>query len=83
MNKNILGLYRNKQLADRKFYKGTSIMTLLEIGAGVFMSAIMLAVLILIVKLIRDTRATMKKQSDQKDWFLAKTEVAITHLTGR
>ena len=42
-------------------------MALLEIGAGIFMSAIMLAVLILIVKLIRDTRATMKKQSDQKD----------------
>ena len=42
-------------------------MTLLEIGVGVFMSAIMLAVLILIVKLIRDTRATMKKQNDQKD----------------
>ena len=42
-------------------------MTLIEIVAGVFMSAIMLAVLILIVKLIRDTRATMKKQSDQKD----------------
>ena len=41
-------------------------MALLEIGVGVFMSAIMLAVLILIVKLIRDTRATMKK-SDQKD----------------
>ena len=81
MNKNILGLYRNKQLADRKFYKGTSIMTLLEIGAGVFMSAIMLAVLILIVKLIRDTRATMKKQSDQKDWLLAETEVAIAYLT--
>jgi len=67
LNKNILGLYQNQQLADRKFYKGTSIMALLEIGAGVFMSAIMLAVLILIVKLIRDTRATMKKQSDQKD----------------
>ena len=56
-------------------------MTLLEIGAGVFMSAIMLAVLILIVKLIRDTRATMKKQSDQKDWLLAETEVAIAYLT--
>jgi|TARA_B110000967_G_scaffold123717_1_gene126337 hypothetical protein len=42
-------------------------MTLLEIGVGVFMSAIMLAVLFLIVKLIRDTRATMKKQNDQKD----------------
>ncbi len=42
-------------------------MALLEIGVGVFMSAIMLAVLFLIVKLIRDTRATMKKQNDQKD----------------
>ena len=42
-------------------------MTLLEIGVGVFMSAIMLAVLFLIVKLIRDTRATMKKQNNQKD----------------
>ena len=58
-------------------------MALLEIGAGVFMSAIMLAVLILIVKLIRDTRATMKKQSDQKDWLQAETEVAIAYLTGR
>ena len=56
-------------------------MTLIEIVAGVFMSAIMLAVLILIVKLIRDTRATMKKQSDQKDWLLAETEVAIAYLT--
>jgi hypothetical protein len=42
-------------------------MALFEIGAGVFMSAIMLAVLLLIVKLIRDTRATLKKQNDQKD----------------
>jgi hypothetical protein len=42
-------------------------MALFEIGAGVFMSAIMLAVLFLIVKLIRDTRATMKKQNNQKD----------------
>jgi hypothetical protein len=42
-------------------------MALLEIGVGVFMSAIMLAVLFLIVKLIRDTRATMKKQNNQKD----------------
>jgi len=42
-------------------------MALLEIGIGVFMSAIMLAVLFLIVKLIRDTRATMKKQNNQKD----------------
>jgi hypothetical protein len=41
-------------------------MALLEIGAGIFMSAIMLAVLFLIVKLIRETRATMKK-NDQKD----------------
>ena len=41
-------------------------MALLEIGAGIFMSAIMLAVLFLIVKLIRETRATMKK-NDQKN----------------
>ena len=42
-------------------------MKLMEIGAGIFMSAIMLAVLILIVKLIRDTRRTMKKQKNRKD----------------
>ena len=42
-------------------------MTLIEIVAGVFMSAIMLAVLILIVKLIRDTRETMKKQKNHRD----------------
>ena len=42
-------------------------MTLIEIVAGVFMSAIILAVLILVVKLIRDTRNTMNKQKNRKD----------------
>jgi Tfp pilus assembly protein PilV len=42
-------------------------MTLIEIVAGVFMSAIMLAVLILIVKLIRDTRKTMKNKGNNRD----------------
>ena len=37
-------------------------MMLIEIAVGVFMSGIMLAVLVLIFKLVRDTRATMKKQ---------------------
>ena len=41
-------------------------MTLIEIAAGVFMSGIMLAVLVLIFKLVRDTRATMKKQKKSK-----------------
>ena len=41
-------------------------MTLIEIVAGVFMSAIMLAVLVLIFKLIRATRETMKKQKNNK-----------------
>jgi Tfp pilus assembly protein PilV len=42
-------------------------MTLIEIVAGVFMSAIMLAVLILIVKLIRDTSETMKNKRNNRD----------------
>ncbi|MDA9954042.1 hypothetical protein N9D61_06925 [Planktomarina sp.] len=42
-------------------------MALLEIGAGIFMSAIMLAVLFLIVKLIRETRASMKRKNVPKD----------------
>ena len=63
----ILAVYCIEQLDDRTFCKRTSVMALFEIGAGVFMSAIMLAVLLLIVKLIRDTRATLKKQNDQKD----------------
>ena len=42
-------------------------MTLIEIVAGVFMSAIMLAVLILIVKLIRDTREIMKNKRNNRD----------------
>ena len=37
-------------------------MMLIEIAVGVFMSGIMLAVLVLIFKLVRDTRTTMKKQ---------------------
>jgi len=41
-------------------------MMLIEIAAGVFMSGIMLAVLVLILKLVRDTRATMKKQKKSK-----------------
>ena len=63
----ILAVYCIEQLDDRTFCKRTTEMALLEIGVGVFMSAIMLAVLFLIVKLIRDTRATMKKQNNQKD----------------
>ena len=63
----ILAVYCIEQFDDKTFCKRTSVMALLEIGAGVFMSAIMLAVLLLIVKLIRDTRATLKKQNDQKD----------------
>ena len=42
-------------------------MTLIEIVAGISMSAIILAVLILVVKLIRDTREAMKKQKNRKD----------------
>jgi len=41
-------------------------MMLIEIAVGVFMSGIMLAVLVLIFKLVRDTRATMKKQKKSK-----------------
>ena len=41
-------------------------MMLIEIAAGIFMSGIMLAVLVLILKLVRDTRATMKKQKKSK-----------------
>ena len=42
-------------------------MTLMEIAAGVFMSGIMIAVLLLVAKLIRDTQNTIKKQKDPKE----------------
>ena len=42
-------------------------MTLMEIAAGVFMSGIMIAVLLLIGKLIRDILNTIKKQKDAKE----------------
>jgi hypothetical protein len=38
-------------------------MALTEIVAGVFMSGIMLAVAVLVLKLIKDTRTTMKIQN--------------------
>ena len=41
-------------------------MTLIEIAAGVFMSGIMIAVLLLVAKLIQDTQNTIKKQKDSK-----------------
>ena len=42
-------------------------MELTEIIAGVFMSGIMLAVGILVLKLIKDTRKTMKTQNKSED----------------
>ena len=42
-------------------------MALTEIVAGILMSGIMLAVIILVLKLIKDTRATMKMQYKSKD----------------
>ena len=42
-------------------------MALTEIVAGVFMSGIMLAVAVLLLKLIKDTRTTMKIQNKSED----------------
>ena len=42
-------------------------MTLMEIASGVFMSGIMIAVLLLVAKLIRDTQTTIKKQKGPKE----------------
>jgi chromate transport protein ChrA len=42
-------------------------MGLTEIVAGILMSGIMLAVVILLLKLIKDTRATMKIQNKSED----------------
>lgn len=42
-------------------------MALTEIVAGVFMSGIMLAVAVLVLKLIKDTRTTMKIQNKLED----------------
>ena len=42
-------------------------MALTEIIAGVFMSGIMLVVGILVLKLIKDTRKTMKTQNKSED----------------
>ncbi|MDA9821463.1 hypothetical protein N9C56_02920 [Paracoccaceae bacterium] len=42
-------------------------MALTEIVAGVFMSGIMLAVAVLVLKLIKDTRTTMKIQNKSED----------------
>ena len=42
-------------------------MALTEIVAGVFVSGIMLAVAVLVLKLIKDTRTTMKIQNKSED----------------
>ena len=42
-------------------------MALTEIVAGVFMSRIMLAVAVLVLKLIKDTRTTIKIQNKSED----------------
>ena len=42
-------------------------MALTEIVAGVFMSGIMLAVAVMVLKLIKDTRTTMKIQNKSED----------------
>ncbi len=42
-------------------------MTLTEITAGVFMSGIMVAVLFLVVKLIRETKITIKNNKEPKE----------------
>ena len=42
-------------------------MALTEIVAGVFLSGIMLAVAVLVLKLIKDTRTTMKLQNKSQD----------------
>ena len=42
-------------------------MALTEIVAGVFMSGIMLAVAVLVLKLIKDTKTTMKIQNKSED----------------
>jgi hypothetical protein len=42
-------------------------MALTEIVAGILMSGIMLAVVILLLKLIKDTKATMKIQNKSED----------------
>ena len=42
-------------------------MALTEIVAGAFMSGIMLAVAVLVLKLIKDTRTTMKMQNKSED----------------
>jgi hypothetical protein len=42
-------------------------MALTEIVAGILMSSIMLAVVILLLKLIKDTKATMKIQNKSED----------------
>ena len=42
-------------------------MAITEIVAGVFMSGIMLAVAVLVLKLIKDTRTTMKMQNKSED----------------
>ena len=40
---------------------------IIEIAAGVLMTIIMSGVLILLVKLVIDTRKTMKRQKSEKD----------------
>jgi len=40
---------------------------IIEIAAGILMTMIMLGVLILLVKLVIDTRKTMKRQKSEKD----------------
>ena len=40
---------------------------LIEIAAGILMTMIMSGVLILLVKLVIDTRKTMKRQKSEKD----------------
>ena len=42
-------------------------MALTEIVAGVFMSGIMLAVAVLVLKLVKNTRTTMKIQNKSED----------------
>ncbi len=42
-------------------------MTLAQIAVGILMSVIAIALLILILKLIRDTLLTMKNQKTKKD----------------
>ena len=63
-------------------------MTLIEIAAGVFMSGIMIAVLLMVAKPIRDTQNIIKNRKTQKSkcylWqadFVLQSDTAVSHTS--